>query len=245
MLCHPAHSPRASPPLEWERWRGGEKNQSGEHGPGDLARNQVFGMGTQPVLKKRHFREWRKQYVTGPYSGKVWESKPGKIRTGCFVSCICLAGQMVHVWQAWNKGQEIDNHRKGRKEWKSLVRGAISLSPAFLGYRDRELRSPFIQSVIHLVVHPTNQSTGNVLSIRGEEQRKATNTGPCSEESRRRSGHMKILTMWHGQLGDKDVWRGSGCRLGWRQPHTLGASFRTQDAASMGGSRRFVDTVSI
>ena len=132
-----------------------------------LALNQVFGMGTHSVMKKCHFREWRKQYVSGPYSGKVWEGKPRKIRTGCFVSCICLAWQMVHVWQAWNKGQEIDNHRKGWKEWKSLVREAISLSPTFLGYRNRALRSPFIQSVIHLV--PTNWGTGNVLSIRGEE----------------------------------------------------------------------------
>ena len=43
------------------------------------------------------------------------------------MSWICLARQMVCVWQAWNQGQELSNHRKGwaRLE-KSLQRGDLS-----------------------------------------------------------------------------------------------------------------------
>lgn len=102
------------------------------------------------------------------------KGRPRRIRTGDLVSWICLAWQMVYVWQAWNKGQEIDNHRKGWQEWKSYQRGHLSAFNISRLQEEGNKRSKFIQSIGHSFSHSSNklipiQVTGNGLSVRGDE----------------------------------------------------------------------------
>lgn len=102
------------------------------------------------------------------------EGRPRRIRTGYLVSWICLAWQMVYVWQGWTKGQEIDNHRKGWQEWKSHQRGHLSEFNISRLQEQGNKRSKFIQSISHSFSHSSNklipiQVTGNGLSVRGDE----------------------------------------------------------------------------
>lgn len=87
------------------------------------------------------------------------EGRPGRIRIGCLMSWIFLTRWMVCVWQAWNQGQEIDNHRKGWERMEKSHPETPSLGvPTFLGYRNKAIRdqSPFTHSIIHSAIHTTN-----------------------------------------------------------------------------------------